>query len=198
MGTLSARRLAQKASQMARCTALYTTSRPVRATKAMGLQHSSGGSSHWDPAAIIMIQHTHLQRKNYRNSRFRQGKPYLIKLYVYIIKTQWQTSPKVLLENVLNIICTNKDTNKKKLSMTGTPADKTEPRHTETQKVFVHAASCLLTLFTWRSSPQAVAATGTSSGGIFHGRRGTLKWKTLNVNPGKSFFVCDNFLSWWL
>lgn len=56
MGTLSARRLTQKASQMARCTALYTTSRPVRATKAMGRQHSSGGSSHCDP--VITMLHT--------------------------------------------------------------------------------------------------------------------------------------------
>lgn len=61
MGTLSARRLAQKASQVARCTALYTTSRPVKATKAMGRQHSSGGSSHWDPA-ITMVQQTDLMR----------------------------------------------------------------------------------------------------------------------------------------
>lgn len=55
MGTLSALRLAQKASQMARCTALYTTSRPVKATKAMGRQQSSGGSSHWEPA-IVTVQ----------------------------------------------------------------------------------------------------------------------------------------------
>lgn len=46
MGTRSALRLAQNASQIARCTALYTTSRPVSATKAMGLQQSSGGRSH--------------------------------------------------------------------------------------------------------------------------------------------------------
>lgn len=50
IGTLSARRLAQKASQIARWTALYTTSKPVKATKAMGRQHSSGGSSHCEPA----------------------------------------------------------------------------------------------------------------------------------------------------
>lgn len=55
IGTLSARRLAQKASQIARCTALYTTSKPVKATKAMGRQHSSGGSSHWKPA-IMNVQ----------------------------------------------------------------------------------------------------------------------------------------------
>lgn len=46
MGTRSALRLAQKASHTARCTALYTTSKPVRVTKAMGRQHSSTGKSH--------------------------------------------------------------------------------------------------------------------------------------------------------
>lgn len=62
MGTLSARRLAQKASQMARCTALYTTSRPVKATKAMGRQHSSGGSSHWEPAMVMVQQWKYLHK----------------------------------------------------------------------------------------------------------------------------------------
>ena len=61
IGTLSARRLAQKASQIARCTALYTTSKPVKATKAMGRQHSSGGSSHWEPAIMIIQLWLHLQ-----------------------------------------------------------------------------------------------------------------------------------------
>lgn len=46
IGTRSALRLAQKASQTARCTALYTTSKPVRVTKAIGRQHSSTGKSH--------------------------------------------------------------------------------------------------------------------------------------------------------
>jgi len=46
MGTRSALRLAQKASHTARCTALYTTSKPVRVTNAMGRQHSSTGKSH--------------------------------------------------------------------------------------------------------------------------------------------------------
>lgn len=62
IGTLSARRLAQKASQMARCTALYTTSRPVKATKAMGRQHSSGGSSHWEPAIVMVQQWIYLHK----------------------------------------------------------------------------------------------------------------------------------------
>lgn len=46
IGTRSALRLAQKASQTARCTALYTTSRPVSVTKAIGRQHNSTGKSH--------------------------------------------------------------------------------------------------------------------------------------------------------
>lgn len=46
MGTRSARRLAQKASHTARCTALYTTSKPVSVTNAMGRQHNSTGKSH--------------------------------------------------------------------------------------------------------------------------------------------------------
>lgn len=63
IGTLSARRLAQKASQIARCTALYTTSKPVKATKAMGRQHSSGGTSHWEPAIMSVQLWLHLQNK---------------------------------------------------------------------------------------------------------------------------------------
>lgn len=46
IGTRSALRLAQKASQTARWTALYTTSRPVSVTKAIGRQHNSTGKSH--------------------------------------------------------------------------------------------------------------------------------------------------------
>lgn len=61
MGTLSARRLAQKASQIARCTALYTTSKPVKATKAMGRQQSSDGSSHWEPAITTLLLWIHLE-----------------------------------------------------------------------------------------------------------------------------------------
>jgi hypothetical protein len=46
IGTRSALRLAQKASQTARWTALYTTSSPVSVTKAIGRQHNSTGKSH--------------------------------------------------------------------------------------------------------------------------------------------------------
>lgn len=75
MGTLSARRLAQNASQIARCTALYTTSRPVRATKAMGRQQSSGGSSHWEPAMVTARLRRHLQEDrapSWRQSGWRK------------------------------------------------------------------------------------------------------------------------------
>lgn len=72
IGTLSARRLAQKASQMARCTALNTTSSPVNATKAMGRQHSSGGSSHWEPAILIVQLWIHLKKTNQHHSTSQQ------------------------------------------------------------------------------------------------------------------------------
>ena len=86
IGTLSALRLAQKASQMARCTALYTTSRPVRATKAMGRQHSSGGSSHWEPAIMMVQQWIHLHKtEQYHWSKHTfRGKIFSQILFLYI------------------------------------------------------------------------------------------------------------------
>lgn len=89
MGTRSALRLAQNASQMARCTALQTTSRPVKATKAMGLQQSSGGRSHC--VGLIMtissgqdcerddslrVFHFHLRVFHILSFRFLSANPY--------------------------------------------------------------------------------------------------------------------------
>lgn len=104
MGTLSARRLAQKASQMARCTALYTTSRPVNATKAMGRQHSSGGSSHWDPAIVMVQQQIDLHKRAESNTLLPQAYRSSVMLLTVLASPELMSLKYILTK--INTFCT--------------------------------------------------------------------------------------------